>query len=68
MSCLAARRHSGVVPVAGGVDTKTAAGKGLPENTLVGTSVPVDICLDPGVACGEDLRRVVSVGQDGTCA
>lgn len=44
---LATRRNRSSVDVVGSVGSETPAGKGLPESALVGTSVPVDISLDP---------------------
>lgn len=40
----------------GSTDTETAAGECLPESALVGTSVPVDVSLDPGVTTSGEGR------------
>ena len=47
-----------------GVLTQATAGEGFPEDTLVGTSVPVDVSLDPGVT-GRGQRRVARLQGQG---
>lgn len=51
---LAARRDTGIVVVAGGVDTESTASESFPENTLVRTSKSVGVGLDPSSAGSED--------------
>lgn len=56
---LAPSRNGGIVAVSPGDrgGAETTAGEGLPEDTLVGTRVPVGIGLDPG-GTGVDEGRV----------
>lgn len=65
-SRLASRRNGGAVNVVGSTDTKTTAGECLPESALVGTTVSVDISLDPGVTTSGEggVARLNSKGVD----
>lgn len=39
------------------IDAQAAASKGNPQDAAVRAGVAVDVCLDPGVAGGEDCGR-----------
>jgi len=47
---LAASWNRCIVVVASGIDTKSTARKCFPDNTFIGSPIPVDVSLDPCIA------------------
>ena len=57
MHSLAASRNGRIIVMVGNVNTKATAGKRMPEDTLVGTTEPVNIRSDPSITGGQGCMR-----------